>query len=123
MKRAKLVPQGTLNRIYQESGEAWKRCEFPRAIELLESARRRDPANAGILLDLGRLHGLRYDYASAESCFEQALRITGQKPEILVAAGQQSRAFNHFALAERYLKRLTARPDAAPATLVQLAEI
>jgi len=123
MKRASLVSPATLNRIYQEAGEAWKLCRFQSAIELLESASRRDPANAGLLLDLGRMHGQRYDYAAAERCFERALRITGQKTETLVAAGQQSLSFNHFILAEGYLKRALERKDVTPAAMVKLAEV
>jgi tetratricopeptide (TPR) repeat protein len=123
MKRATLVSQATLNRIFQEVNEAWKRCDFQTAIELMERTSRRDPANAGLLLDLGRLHGLRYDYAAAERCFERALRITGQKTEMLAAAGERSFSFSHFALAEGYLKRALERKDVAPATIVRLAEV
>ncbi len=123
MKRASLISQGTLHRILQEVNEAWKRCDFQAAIEQMESVSRRDPGNAGVLLDLGKMHGLRYDYAAAERCFEKALRITGQKTEILIAAGQQSLTFNHFALAEGYLKRALERNDGTPAAMVKLGEI
>jgi tetratricopeptide (TPR) repeat protein len=123
MKRPTLVSQGTLNRMFQEVNDAWKRCDFQSAIEMMERASRRDPANAGILLDLGRMYGQRFDYATAEKCFERALRITGQKTEILVAAGTQSLDFNHFVLAESYLRRAAERTDVTPAALVKLAEI
>src|SRR6516162_4081527 len=111
MKRPTSVSKNTLNRIVQEAGDAWKRCDFQSAIEMMERASRRDPANAGILLDLGRMYGQRFDYATAEKCFERALRITGQKTEILVAAGTQSLDFNHFVLAESYLRRAAERTD------------
>ena len=123
MKRASLISAGTLNRIFQEAGEAWKRCDFPKAIELIENLSRRDPANSGLLLDLGRMYGQRYDYAAAERCFERALRITGQKTEVLVAAAEQCRTFNHLTLAEGYLKRALERPDVTLPVLVKLAEI
>ena len=123
MKRPSLVSQGSFNRIYQAAGEAWKRCDFPTAIEMMERASRLNPSNAGILLDLGRWHGLRYDYAAAERCFEQALRVAPNKSEALVAAGQQSRDFNNLNLAERYLKRALEQKNVSPATLVKLAEV
>jgi len=123
MKRATLVSPSTLNRISQAANEAWKRCDFQAAIEMMEGVSRRDPANSGLLLDLGRMYGQRYDYAAAERCFERALRITGQKTEVLAAAGQQCHKFGSFTLAETYLKRAAERPDVAPAVLVLLAEI
>ena len=123
MKRASLVSQNTLNRIYQEAGEAWKRCNFSAAIEMIESVSRRDPANAGLLLDLGRMYGQRYDYTAAERCLERALRVTGQKTEVLLAAGQQCRSFNQLTLAESYLKRALEHKDVTPDTAVALGEI
>src|SRR5450432_3108932 len=104
MKRPSLISQGSLTRILQAAGEAWKRCDFPEAIELMERASRLNPSNAGILLDLGRMHGLRYDYAAATRCFEQAIRVTPDKTGAMFAAGRQSRSFNNFSLAETYLK-------------------
>ena len=123
MKRPGLVSQNTLNRLYQEVNEDWKRCDYAAAIAKLESAQRRSPAHFGILLNLGRLHGQRYDYAAAERCLEQALRVTGQRTDVLLAAGQQCRSFNLLSLAESYLKRALARPDATPETFVALGEL
>ncbi|MDD5141221.1 MAG: sulfotransferase [Verrucomicrobiales bacterium] len=123
MKRPSLVSQGSLNRIFESVNEAWKRCDFQAAIEMMERASRLNPSNFGILLNLGRLHGLRYDYAAAERCFEQALRVAPKKSEVLVAAGQQSRDFNNLTMSERYLKRALEQKDVSPATLVKLAEV
>jgi len=123
MKRATLVSQSTRNRIFQEVNEAWKRCDFSVAIGKMEDISRRDPANSGILLDLGYMYGQRYDYAAAERCFERALRITGQKTGVLAAAGQQCHKFGNFTMAEAYLKRAAERPDVALATLILLAEV
>src|SRR5450432_3764378 len=105
MKRPSLISQGSLTRILQAAVEAWKRCDFPAAIEMMERASRLNPSNAGILLDLGRMYGLRYDYAAAERCFEQAARMAPKKLEALVTAGQQSLDFGSFTMAENYFKR------------------
>ena len=123
MKRSSLISQGSLNRILQSAGEAWKRCDFSSAIEMMERAHRLNPSNAALLLDLGRMHGLRHDYAAAERCFEQAVRLAPQKSAALAAAGQQCREFNHLTLAEKYLQRALEQKDVSPATIVQLAEV
>ena len=107
----------------QAAGKAWNRKNFEQGIEILERASRLDPANAGILLDLGRMYGLRYDYAAAERCFEKAVRIAPKKTEALVAAGQQSRDFGNYAMAERYYLRAVEQKDAGPVPFVQLAKL
>jgi tetratricopeptide (TPR) repeat protein len=123
MKRSSLVSQGSLNRILQAAGEAWKHCDFQSAIEMMERASRLNPSNVIILLDLGRAHGLRHDHAAAERCFEQALRVASKKSEVLVIASQHSRNFNNLSLAESYLKRALEQKDVSAATLILLAEI
>ncbi len=123
MKRPSLISQGSLTRIFGEVNESWKRCDFQTAIEQMERARRLNPSNLDILVNLGRLHGLRYDYRAAELCFEQALRIAPNKSELLCVAGQQCRDFNNFPLAERYLKSASEQKNATSATLIKLAEV
>jgi tetratricopeptide (TPR) repeat protein len=122
LKRSSLVSQGSLNRILEAVNEAWKRLDFQTAIELMERASRLDPANAGILLDLGRMHGLRHDPAAAERCFEKAVRIAPKKSEALATAGKQSRDFGNFAMSERYYLRAVEQKGVTPETLVKLAE-
>jgi len=108
--------------MFQAATESWQRCDFQQSMEILERASRLDPGNSGILLDLGGLYGKRYDYAAAERCFEKAVRIAAKKTEALVAAGQQSRDFGNYAMAERYFQRALAQKD-SPETLVKLAEL
>src|SRR5260221_318539 len=86
MKRQRLISEGALSRLFQDAAEAWKRQDYQQTIEILERSARLDPANARIQLDLGRAYGLRYDYASAERCFEKAARIAPRKIDALVAA-------------------------------------
>ena len=123
MKRASLVSQTTLNRIYQEVGEAWNRSQFQAAIELLENARRRDPANVRILLDLGRMYGQRYDYAAAERCFEKAVSFSPKKSETLDMAGRLSAEFARQEMAEQFFRRAAGEKDASPETMARLAGI
>jgi tetratricopeptide (TPR) repeat protein len=123
MKRSSLVSQGSLNRIFETVNEAWKRFDFQTAIKLMERASRLNPSNASILLDLGRMHGVRYDYSAAERCFDQAVRVAPKKLEALVAAGQKSLDFGSFIMAERYFKRTLEEKNVSPMNLVKLAEV
>src|ERR1039457_3732458 len=86
MKRAQLVSPGSIARMLNAAGEAWDRKEFQQSIEILERASRLDPANAQVLLRLGRAYGLRYDYAGAERCFEKAIRVALKKTEAMATA-------------------------------------
>jgi tetratricopeptide (TPR) repeat protein len=123
MKRPSLVSQGSLNRIFQAVNEAWKNFDFETAIEQMERASRLNPSNAGILLDLGRMHGLRYNFDDAWRCFEQAVRVAPNKTGVLIAAAEQSREFNNFDMAAHYCERALKQNDVSPITIVKLAEI
>jgi tetratricopeptide (TPR) repeat protein len=122
MKRPQLVSKGSLARMLQAAREARDRKDYQQNIELLERASRLDPANALILLQLGRAYGLRYDYAAAERCFEKAIRVAPKKTEALGAAGMYCRDFRKPNLAEHYYLRALEQKDVTPETLVKLAE-
>src|SRR5687767_8959062 len=123
MKRQRLVPQGTLSRLFEEAAEAWRRQAYEETIQLLERASRLDPANAGVLLDLGRAYGLRYDYAAAERCLERAVRLAARKPEALAEAGRRAQEFGHYEMATRYLETASQQKGASADVLVTLAEL
>jgi tetratricopeptide (TPR) repeat protein len=123
MKPAQLISPGTLNRMLQAAEAAWERKDFKECIETLESASRRAPANASVLLQLGRIHGLHYDYAAAENCFERALRFAPRKTEMLTAIADHCQNFRNPDIEERYLRRAVEQPDSAPETRIKLAEL
>jgi Tfp pilus assembly protein PilF len=123
LKRPTLVSQGSLNRLLQSASEAWKRSDYASAIETMERASRLNPSNPAILLELGRMHGMRYDYSAAERCFEQAVRVSPGKTQALALAGTNSRDFRNPDLSERYYRRAVEQPDAPPEVLADLAEI
>lgn len=118
-----MVPQGSLNRILQSAEEAWNKRDFKRAIEQLERASRLAPANCQILLQLGRVYGLRYDYASAERCFEKAIRVAPRKTEMLSAAAGRAVDFANHELAERYFQQAAAQSDMSADALSRMAEL
>jgi tetratricopeptide (TPR) repeat protein len=123
LKRKSLVSQGSLSRMLHDAMESWKRCDFQSAIDTMERISRLDPGNPAIFLDLGGLYGKRYDYANAERCFEQGIRIASKKSEALAVAGQKCCDFRKEDMAEGYLRRAVEQKDASPATLVKLAEV
>jgi tetratricopeptide (TPR) repeat protein len=123
MKRPTLVAPGILNRRIQEAEAAWANKDFAAGIELMESAGRLSPANPGILLVLGQYHGLRYDYAAAERCFDKALRLAPDKAAMLAVIATHCQSFRNPDIAERFLRLAVEQPDAAPQMCVKLAEL
>ena len=123
MKRPPAIAPGILQRRLQEAEAAWGRKDFPACIEILESARRLAPANPSIILQLGRIHGLRYDYAAAERCFEQARRFAPGQAARLTAIAEHCQNFRNPELAERYLQQALAAPDVTARACVKLAEL
>lgn len=117
MKRQRFVSQHSLTRILQEAAEAWKRQEYQQTIESLERVVRLDPANARVLLDLGRAYGLRYNYSAAERCLERAVRVAVKKVEALADAGRRSQEFGSDEMARRYWERAAAEPG-VPASVL-----
>jgi tetratricopeptide (TPR) repeat protein len=123
MKRPQLVSPGLLTRRMQEAQAAWARKEFQKAIEILESANRLAPANPGILIELGRTNGFRYNYETAEKYFEKTLAFAPRKTEMLTAIAEHCQFFRKPELAERYFRRAVEQPDATPSACVKLAEL
>ena len=123
MKRQRLVSQGALSRMFREAADAWKHLDYSQTIEILERASRLDPANARILLDLGRAYGLRYDYSAAERCLEKAIRVAPKKVEALTDAGRRCQEFGSYDMARRYFECAAESNGASANVFVTLAEL
>jgi tetratricopeptide (TPR) repeat protein len=123
LKRPQLVPHSSVVKLFQAAEQALQRKDFQQNLELLERARKLDPANPAILLQLGRSHGLRYNYAAAEECFEKAIQLAQNKTQVMAMAGSQSREFFNTELTERYSRRAVEQKDAIVGMVVQLADI
>jgi tetratricopeptide (TPR) repeat protein len=121
MKRQSLVSQGSLQRLVFSAHDAWRRCDFQKAIETMERASRLSPSNAEIFFQLGRMHGLRQNYPAAERSFEQAIRIAPRKTAAIAMAGTHSKEFLNSELNESYLRRAAEQTDAFPEIWVDLA--
>ena len=103
LKRPQLVPNSSVVKLFREAELALQQKDFEKNMELLERARKLDPANPAILLQMGRSHGLRFNYAAAEECFEKAIQLSSHKTEIMAMAGMRSWDFFNPELTERYL--------------------
>src|ERR1700722_538951 len=123
MKRMRMISDGALERLRQGALEAWRRQDFPQYFKIMEQARRQDPANSALLLDLGAAYGMRYEYADAERCFDKAVRVAPNRNDVLVMAGTQGRGFDRYEMARHYLEIAAREPRASPDTFVKLAEI
>jgi len=123
LKRPQLVPHSSVVKLLQAAEQALQRKDFQQNFELLERARKLDPANPAILLQLGRSHGLRYNYAAAEECFEKAIQLAQNKTQVMAMAALQSWDFFNTGLPERYLRRAVEQKDATANTFARLAEL
>jgi tetratricopeptide (TPR) repeat protein len=123
MKRLRMISEGALARMRQGAMEAWRRQDYPAYFKIMEQACRQDPANSGLLLDLGAAYGMRFDYPAAERCFEKAVRVAPSRNNALVMAGTQCRGFDRYEMARTYFERAVQEPGVAPGTYVKLAEI
>ncbi|MDB5305337.1 MAG: Sulfotransferase [Phycisphaerales bacterium] len=112
-----------MTRMLQSAGECWRRQEYDQYFSQMENARRSDPGNHAILLDLGAAHGMRYDYAAAEESFERAVALAPAKSEALAMAGLHCRNFNRHEMAERYFERAAEQKGATADTFAKLAEL
>lgn len=122
LKRPSLVSQGSITRLLQAAEQAVQRGDLQQSLEILERARRLDTANPDILLQLGRVHGLRFDYAAAGDFFEKAVQLSSQKTQTLSKAGANAGAFDNPELAERYTRRAAEQKDATAEIWIRLAE-
>ena len=102
---------------------AWDRGEFDVAIKLFEQDLRNRPGEIPPLLDLGKAYGLRYDYARAEECLDQALRLSAESPNCLSTVGESYRAFSQFDRAEEYLRKAVEQGADTASNRVELATI
>ena len=98
--------------LYQQVAQAWKRRDYQQAIEILTCASQQQPSDAKLLLNLGEAHGLRYDYAQAQRCLEQAVSVSTNRVATLTEAGREqleteTETWEQFALSMRRVLRTT----------------
>src|SRR6266851_3648233 len=75
-------------RYLREAEEAWSQQDYQKSIGLIEKATRKEPSNPGLLLDLARAHGMRYDLPGTKRWIERAVQISSQRAHTLEEAGR-----------------------------------
>ena len=126
MAQTHTMTSGLLQRKLHAADVAWGKRDSEGCLEALDLARRVAPADADVMLKLGQAQALSYDYAAAESSFEQALQLSPQKTRMLVTIAHLCRDFQNPALAERYLGRALAALEPTkvwPPTGLELAKL
>jgi tetratricopeptide (TPR) repeat protein len=123
MKLQRMNSRQAVARVCQEAKMAWHRKDYPQYFKIMERVSRENPADTGILLDIAAAYGMRYEYATAESWFERALRVAPSRSNALVMAATQCRGFDRFEMARTYFERAIKEPDASTSTFVKLAEV
>ncbi|MDB6121720.1 MAG: Sulfotransferase [Pedosphaera sp.] len=123
MKLRPLLSKGALARMFEDAKEASRRQDYQKTIQILEGGSRRDPANTKVLLDLGLVNGMCYNYSAAESWFERAIRVSARRTETLIISGQHCQHFGQHEMAKSYFQRASEQRDAPAEVLVNLAEL
>jgi len=122
MKQTQTIPAVLAAQMLKAAQKAWQERDLRQSIDILEHARRLDPANGVVLLQLGRYHGMCYNYAAAEKCFAQAVRLATRKTEVMAFAAELSMDFASPHLAERYWGLALKQKDASAEMFARLAE-
>jgi tetratricopeptide (TPR) repeat protein len=123
MKKISTLTGNSIPQLLMASEDAWHRKDFQGCLDILQRANRLAPGNIKIMLQLGRFHGLRYDYETAEKYFEQALRLTPRKAETLVQIADNCQFFRKLEISERFLQRAVELPDTPVQSFAMLAEL
>jgi tetratricopeptide (TPR) repeat protein len=125
MKHGQLASKNTLSRMKEQVTAAWEIRDLRKCVEVLQRMNRLIPADRAVLLELGRMQGLVYNYESAKECFERAHRLAPQqlKAQVLAGAGQLARDFYSQEISEWCFQRAIQEKDATPDVFVKLAEI
>src|SRR3954465_285504 len=116
MKQQPPASQPTIEQMVRTADQLFKNQDYEQAMQVLERARRLDPANLGVLLELGRVCGSRYDYTAADQWFENAVAVAPahRQADVLAMAGLLCRNFRRYEMAVRYLERAARTKPASP---------
>jgi Flp pilus assembly protein TadD len=115
--------QQAVQQLLREAEQAWGRQDYQKSIQLIEQATRKEPSNPGLMLDLARAYGLRYDVAAAERSIEKAVQLSPNRAQTLGDAGRLCLEFEQIDMAIRYLERASQKNSAPIGSLTTLADI
>jgi len=110
-------------RLIRSATDARKGFDYQRCFNLLEQARKLYPRAFPPVIELGRAHGMRYNYALARRYFDEAVKMSGRHPKVLILIGLHSLEFEQHALAREYFELATKQTSAPVDAFSHLAEI
>jgi tetratricopeptide (TPR) repeat protein len=113
----------TRDKLLREASEAWGRQDYQKSIGLIEQASRKEPSNQALLFDLARAHGLRYEFAAAERCLEEAVKVSSDSAHTLAYAGLVCLEFEGVDLGIRYLEKASQKKGVTVGALMTLSDI
>lgn len=123
IKRQRPVSARALSRLFEQAAEAWKQQDYARTLDLLGRASRLAPANMNIQFDLGRAHGMRYNYAEAALHLDNAVRLASGKEQALTEAGRRCHEFDNDEMARGYFQQAVLGKMPTAEAFVALAEL
>jgi tetratricopeptide (TPR) repeat protein len=115
MKRQRMISEGALARLRQGAVAAWQRQDYPEYFKIMEQASRQDPANSGLLLDMGAAvrHALRIRRGGA-AALRKPSASPPNKSNALIMAGTQCRGFDRYEMARHYFELALKDPVVSP---------
>lgn len=112
-----------VERLLREAEVAWSAQEYDQSIALIEQACRKDPTEPSLYLALGRAYGQRYDFPTAERCFEKAVQVSRDRAHTLGEAGRTCLELEQVDLAIKFLQRAVGKNGVSIGILMTLADI
>ena len=123
MNRNAPVLSNNLDALFLESRKCQARYDFAGAIEVLQRARRLEPANDKILVDLGAACAKAYDFAAAQRWFDEAIRVTLTPVPALNAIGHAWLEVRNYEAAQACFERLFKEKQVPVVAFIRLSEI
>ena len=123
MNRHAPVLSNDLAALFRESQKCVARYDFAGAVEVLQRARKLDPANDKILVDLGSACAKAYDFAAAQRWFDEAVRISPTPIPALNAIGHAWLEVRNYAAAQAAFERILREQQVPLLAFVRLSEI
>ena len=123
MRVQSFVSKNDFEGLVAEAQTCTTRYDFQGAAQLLERARKLQPDLDKLLVELGSAYAKGYNFAEAERCFEEAVRVSNRKGETMNAVGHCWLDVRHYDAARKYFERLLELNPPPVMAFMRLAEI
>jgi tetratricopeptide (TPR) repeat protein len=114
---------GGVSRLCAEARQCADRNDYAQALQLLQRARGLEPQNDKVLLELGRVSALSYDFAAAEKYFADAVQFSGGRVEVHLTAGHHWMDVRRFEAAAREFEHALKVSPSSITAMMRLVEM